>query len=875
VRIAVLSPLLAGAYYGQVLKGVARHVATIGGRVVAIQTRDGRPDGTRPWLPGQAGGHLAWDQVDAFITILDAADETYLEEARAHGKPVAMISYHLPGFKCPQVLPDNRTGVAEAVVHLITHGHSHIAFAGDLVQGRADDISERYEVYVATMRDHGLEPDPKLVFVGPEDGGEAIGAAMLRAGLPCTAVVTSTDLIAAGVVRALEEAGVNLPSRLAVVGFDDRDFASRVSPPLATVRQDFGRIGEMAARLVIDMVNGDDVPPGDYIVKTTFVPRESCGCPAPALLQSPGVPGESAGRRLSRDLLALLAGPTPTPPQELVISEFADEVARFCNHILESLSPNSVSLRKAGESIYRAFPRSTTAQTIMECVQQYRRDVLSQQGYSEERLMALDRCAYEISTTVNGAIARSQGVLNTSLEESLRDEHHVSLALVGMGREGAGPESLAWLKGTHVKSACFAVWDGEAGGNEPGRGPLRVAGVFGAGVAEMLPIGSTLNVAAFPPVTCLTAEGSAADDLVLVLPVRTPSRHWGVLAVSGQVEAATQTGGDIYAQWTALLGMALDHDALVEEIRGSEERYALAARAANDGLWDWDVASGTVFYSPRWKAMLGYAEDEVGNTPSEWLSRVHAEDKDELEDKLERQLSHGQGSLELEHRMLSKDGSYRWGLCRAITVPGPGGKAARVVGSLTDITERKELERRLRQAALYDSLTGLPNRSLFTDRMEQAFARAKRSPDYQFCILFMDLDGFKAVNDNYGHAFGDLLLVTVAERISAHLRGNDTAVRFGGDEFAVLLDSVKSVEHIRTIAKRLQAKLSAPYEIEGQEVAVSATIGIASSTTGYQNPQDMIREADAAMYRQKPGERGSQVNFAKPKIAKAEAIGAL
>jgi diguanylate cyclase (GGDEF)-like protein/PAS domain S-box-containing protein len=874
VRIAVLSPLLAGAYYGQVLKGIARQTASLGGRVVAIQTRDGRLDGTYPWLPAQAGGHLAWDQVDAFITILDATDEAYLEEIHALGKPVVMISYHLPGFKCPQVMPDNRSGVAEAVAHLISHGHSRIAFAGNLVQGRSDDISERYEVYLETLREHGLEPDPKLVFVSTEDGGEAIAGAMLRAGLPCTAVVAATDLIASGMVRALKDAGVKLPSRLAVVGFDDRDFAARVRPPLATVRQDFGRLGEMAARLVVDMVNGEEVPAGGYAVKTTFVPRESCGCPAPTLLQRPRLPGESAGLRLCRDLTALLAGPNPTSPQELVISHFADEVARFCHHLLESLSPNSASLREAAESVYRAFPRGATIPTVMECVQQYRRDLLSHHGYTEERLMALDRCAYEVSMTVNGATARSQGELNSSLEESLRDEHHVSLALVGMGREGAGPESLAWLKGTHVKSACFAVWGSGAGDKDVGPQPLRVAGVFGAGVGERLPIGSTLSLADFPPVASLIADGSEPDDLVLVLPVRTAARHWGVLAVSGQVEAATQTGGDIYFQWTAMLGIALDHDALVEEIRASEERYALAARAANDGLWDWDVPSGTVFYSPRWKAMLGYAEDEVGNTPAEWFSRVHPDDRHELKEMVDRQLCRGEGSLEFEHRMITKDGSYRWGLCRAVAVRGPGGRAARVVGSLTDITERKELESRLRQAALYDSLTGLPNRSLFTDRLEQAFARAKRSPDYQFCILFMDLDGFKAVNDNYGHAFGDLLLVRFAERISAHLRGNDTAVRFGGDEFAVLLDSVKSVDHIRTIAKRLQAKLSAPYEIEGQEVAVSATIGIASNTTGYQSPEDMIRDADAAMYRAKPGERGSHVSFARPKLDKAEAVGA-
>jgi diguanylate cyclase (GGDEF)-like protein/PAS domain S-box-containing protein len=873
VRIAVLSPLLAGAYYGQVLKGIARQTAALGGRVVAIQTRDGRLDGRYPWLPARAGSRLAWEQADAFITVLDAADESYLEAIRAEGKPVVMISYQLPGFKCPQVMPDNRSGVSEAVAHLISHGHSRIAFAGNLVRGRSDDISERYEAYKETLSKHGLEPDPKLVFVGPEDGGEAIAGAMLRAGLPCTAVVVATDLIASGMISALHEAGVNLPSQLAMVGFDDRDFASRVSPPLATVRQDFGRLGEIAAQLVIEMVNGEDVPAGEYMAKTTFVPRESCGCPAPVLLQRPSAPGESAGQRLCRDLTAQLAGSNATPRQVLVIAQFADEVARFCHHLSESLSPNSTSLRQAADSVYRAVPRGATVHTVMECVQQYRRDLLSQSGYTEERLMALDRCAFEVSTTVNGALARSQGVLISSLEESLRDEHYVSLELVGMGRDGAGPKSLAWLKGTHVKSACFAVW-GE-GADESGPEPLRVAGVFGAGMAERLPIGSTLGIADFPPVASLVAEGSEPDDLVLVLPVRTPARHWGVLAVSGQVEAATQTGGDIYFQWTAMLGLALDHDALVEGTRASEERYALAARAANDGLWDWDVPSGTVFYSPRWKAMLGYAEDEVGSTTSEWFSRVHPEDSDELKDMVDRQLFGDEGALEFEHRLIAKDGNYRWGLCRAVAVRGPGGRAVRLVGSLTDITERKELESRLRQAALYDSLTGLPNRLLFMDRLEQAFARVKRSPEYQFCILFMDLDGFKSVNDNYGHAFGDLLLVAVAERISAHLRGNDTAVRFGGDEFAVLVDSVKSMEHVHTIAKRLQAKLSAPYGIDGHEVSVSATIGIASSTTGYQTREDMIRDADAAMYRAKPGERGSPVNFAKPKLDTAEATVAM
>jgi diguanylate cyclase (GGDEF)-like protein len=174
-----------------------------------------------------------------------------------------------------------------------------------------------------------------------------------------------------------------------------------------------------------------------------------------------------------------------------------------------------------------------------------------------------------------------------------------------------------------------------------------------------------------------------------------------------------------------------------------------------------------------------------------------------------------------------------------------------MVGSLTDISERKELESRLRRAALYDSLTGLPNRSLFMDQLSQAFARAKRSTGYHFCIFFMDLDGFKAVNDTLGHAFGDALLTKVGERLKAHLRGNDVAVRFGGDEFAVLVDGVNGRKRAGAIANRLQAKLSAPYWIEGREVSVSVTIGAAFGAAGYDNPEAMIRDADAAMYEAK------------------------
>jgi diguanylate cyclase (GGDEF)-like protein len=200
-------------------------------------------------------------------------------------------------------------------------------------------------------------------------------------------------------------------------------------------------------------------------------------------------------------------------------------------------------------------------------------------------------------------------------------------------------------------------------------------------------------------------------------------------------------------------------------------------------------------------------------------------------------------------------------LCRALVIRGPDGVPTRMVGSLTDVHDRKELEDQLRHAALYDELTGLPNRTLFIDRLRQTMARANRRPDYQYAVLFLDLDGFKLVNDSLGHLLGDSLLSSVAERIAADLRPSDTASRFGGDEFAILLDGVVAPHNPVAVAERLQARLSRPFHIGGHEIVVTASIGIASSETGYQSADDVLRDADTAMYRAKANEKGTHATF--------------
>jgi diguanylate cyclase (GGDEF)-like protein/PAS domain S-box-containing protein len=290
-----------------------------------------------------------------------------------------------------------------------------------------------------------------------------------------------------------------------------------------------------------------------------------------------------------------------------------------------------------------------------------------------------------------------------------------------------------------------------------------------------------------------------------------------------------------------------------EALRESEERYALAARGANDGLWDWNLRTGAIYYSERWKCMLGYTDTEIGASPREWLERVHPEDVERLEAEIAAHLEGRVPHFEHEHRARHKDGSYRWMLSRGLAVRDADGAASRLSGSQTDTTERKLAEERLLHDALHDVLTGLANRALFTDLLGRALRRASRDPNYTFAVLFLDLDRFKVINDSLGHLVGDQLLVAIAGRLTACVRLGDTVARFGGDEFAVLLEPLPDPHAAARVAERIQKHLSQPFTLGGHEVFTSASIGIALGAGHYERPEELLRDADMAMYRAKAG----------------------
>ncbi len=306
--------------------------------------------------------------------------------------------------------------------------------------------------------------------------------------------------------------------------------------------------------------------------------------------------------------------------------------------------------------------------------------------------------------------------------------------------------------------------------------------------------------------------------------------------------------------------------ALVE----SQERYALAAKAANDALWDWDLIANSIYLSERWYRMLELDPEDAMADPETWFERAHPQDRQPLRLAVQDHLEGDADHFEIEHRLRAQDGSYRWVLCRGLLVRQDGRIPMRLVGSMSDITARKEAEARLVHDALHDSLTGLPNRVLFMERLAHAIQVSRRNLDMRSALIFLDLDNFKVVNDSMGHWAGDELLRAVAGRIDRCLRGTDllarfgtekALARFGGDEFTILLMGVRDNQDAVRVAQRILEELGKPFHFRGQEVYTTASAGISFVDAKSDDPSKLLRNADIAMYRAKADGRAGYAIF--------------
>ena len=280
----------------------------------------------------------------------------------------------------------------------------------------------------------------------------------------------------------------------------------------------------------------------------------------------------------------------------------------------------------------------------------------------------------------------------------------------------------------------------------------------------------------------------------------------------------------------------------------SEERWKFALEGAGDGVWDWNLLTDEVFRSGRWHAIYGYAEHEIGHTAQDGRKLMHPDDRARAIEDIEAYLAGRTSTFVSEFRLMCKNGAWKWTLSRGMVVSTDAdGKPLRMIGTHTDISERKFSEAQISRLAHYDVLTGLPNRVLFHDRFEQELIKASRAQQ-AITLMFLDLDRFKEVNDTLGHDIGDLLLQETAQRLSHSVRTTDTVARLGGDEFTIILHGLQEVGVINRIAQSILGNLAEPFQLGNETLYVTASIGITIFPADAEDIEILLKNADQAMY---------------------------
>jgi len=596
--IGILSPLVVGTYMSEVIEGVAGAAAAVGARVVAIQTLDLSTDGPEPPVSGAearpTGGRdyvgypvgtealaphytlrAAWDLVSGFVVVLKAVEPWYLRAIRDAGKPLVIVSDEPEGCDWPVVLTDNRTGIIEAVSHLVGHGHRRIAFAGSLKQL---DIRERREAYREALAMNGIEPDDDLFFDTTdnlEGGGEIAARRMLAAGMPSTAVVAGTDYNALGMMKVLREAGEILPRDQAIVGFDDVAAAAEVQPALSTVHQSARDTARIAANLLLDMLRGREVARGRHLVPATFVPRASCGCvgfDGPA--NADAFVGLSPRDRLRRRLQRRLLGPDgPTVAESTALDRVVELVADYVER--GAVEGGADALAELSQTLHTLNPRSVTVTASMDCLRQYRRD-LGQSQDAQQTLDRVERVVSQVGSDLTWFVQDDEERARSELHRSMSLEHQLSMTLLS---DGAGdPRSLGWLSRTTARAGCLGLWPAEIGAAGGAGSGLTIAGSYSLeGDPPALP--AQVRIEEFPPASLLQDEGWQVGEIAVVLPVKTRSMDLGLLAVVNPVDATQITGHDRLFEQAALLSVAIERTVMTERLRRSNADLATFSHA--------------------------------------------------------------------------------------------------------------------------------------------------------------------------------------------------------------------------------------------------------------------------------------------------------
>jgi DNA-binding LacI/PurR family transcriptional regulator/anti-anti-sigma regulatory factor len=566
--IGFLTPFLGGYYFSGLLAGVKGVADEHGLRVIALRTSATDLIDLHNRRPEALDNDLAWDLVDGWVVVLDPLTPARQRAMAAAGVPRVSISARLPDLDCPTVVIDNRGGAASGVRHLLGLGHRRVAFVGDR---RVVDVRERYEGYVAALAEGGVELDPALV-VSTEGNlahhGAEAAQRFITGEVDCSATFAATDQNALGLMRALQAAGRRVPDDLAVVGFDDVAAAQVASPPLTTVRQSFDAVGRAATRALLEQIAGRPAHSGMIYVDTMLVVRHSCGAASrPETPEAPGLSGARWQAALSDAIVRRVLYPTP-PEASAEVRSVEASVAPLIEGLAaadrSAAGPDDHALSGAWAAVIALSPNIETLQDVI--------NLLARAG----RGLAADD--NDIAAAVRDYMRRAQFIMMreriaaeaarvTQTEEMLATHQRISQLLARAQEQSA--QRLDWLRETMSVWGCLGLWSPPASGGEP---ELLVVGGYSRS-GEAPASGQRCAPAQFPPLDTLTAGGG--DALITLLPVRTPGRDWGVLALATRQEVSLSNRAETSAMAVQLLGAALEREALTASLE--EQQRTLQA----------------------------------------------------------------------------------------------------------------------------------------------------------------------------------------------------------------------------------------------------------------------------------------------------------
>ena len=704
VTIGAVMEVLGGEYYGGILGGIERGTRERHARLLVFR-------GT----PADVAAAPFAREVRGWIAVHSPVGLPALARL---GLPLVTVAYHDPEVGCPAVVADNRQGVRDAVRHLIAHGHRRIAFIGWL---EYPAIAERYEGYRDALTDSGVPCSPELV-IGVEDSQTASGRAgarqLLEGGAwPCTAVVTGTDRNAVGVMEVLQAAGVRVPEDIAVVGFDDLTVAELADPPLTTLRTRFDELGRRAASRLLDEISGSAVPRTAHRVPVALIRRRSCGCDmADDLAQPPGAEALAAcgNGALAAHLVRMALFPVPSDPAQ-VPGDIWPGVETLIGGIDAALAgdsgPTPAALRQAWQQAVRLIPDLDVLRAMSALLSRVGAQRLAAMPPDPDRAHRLAAFLARSELKLWRARVAYRHEEMTHLEGMTQDAPRVAAMLLS-GKTGQAQE-LDWFRLTPARWGCLALY---ADATRSPTSTLTVAGTYRLSGPPVPDRGAHFIAGAFPPAEWCQAPGSAVGtDVLMLVPVASASRDWGVLALRGPIEAHggyTAQRPNNMAMWGSLLAAALERDALAahlaeladddrkraeQSLQRSEATLAEAQRLSHTGSWVWDRASGTMSWSAEMFRLFGL--DPQHEPPPRGVidERLHPDDREGVHSVRARAVRE-EGDLEHEYRIVLPDGTVRHVQATCHPVLNGAGHVVEVLGTVRDVTERKQAEHALREA---------------------------------------------------------------------------------------------------------------------------------------------------------------------------------